>query len=88
MSKHPLYNHSGLQRNNHPQVMYALVDKRAELDGQRIVLEKELLKVRVQLESIDGSLSVFNPELKIEIKPKIPKSLKKLSFNPDDIIAL
>lgn len=73
MSKHPLYNETGLQKDNKPQVLYALVNKRAEIDGKIIALKKELFKLECDLNAIDQSITIFDPNLDIEIKPKMPK---------------
>jgi len=49
MGKHPLYNKSGLIKNNKPQVMYTLVNKKAELSGEILDLKKTLCKLKTDL---------------------------------------
>jgi hypothetical protein len=73
MSKHPLYNETGLLYNNKPQVLYSLVNKRAELDGLRIETKNRLLQLEYELKIIDETIKIFDPDLEVEIKPKIPK---------------
>ena len=73
MSKHPLYNETGLLKNNKPQVLYSLVNKRAELDGLRIETKNRLLQLEYELKIIDETIKIFDPDLEVEIKPKIPK---------------
>ena len=78
MGKHPLYNESGLLINNHPQVLYALVDKRAEIDGNRIIARNELLRLEYELSIVDEAIKIFDPNLEVEIKPKrIKKEIPK-----------
>lgn len=82
MSKHPLYNDTGLIKNNKPQVLYALVNKRAELDGLRIEAKNRLLQLEYELKTIDEAIKIFDPDLEVEIKPKIPKlpNLENLNY--------
>lgn len=77
MSKHPLYNHSGLIRNNHPQVMYALVNKKAELLRTIADKQKEIANLKLDTAIIDQSLKIFDPSFDIEIKPKVVKHKSK-----------
>ena len=79
MEKHPLYNDTGLIENNKPHVLYALVDKRAELDGLRIEIKKQLKKLEFEVETLDNAIKIFDPELEITIKPKKPK---KTGYDP------
>jgi hypothetical protein len=55
-----------------PHVISALRDKRAELDGELRQAEKRIIQLRADLESIDGTLRVFDPSLAPRtIRPKL-----------------
>ena len=52
MSKHPLYNTTGLQKNNISHVFYALVDKQIELKQLQKEYSKKIKSDLIALKSI------------------------------------
>lgn len=76
MNKHPLYNYSGLQKNNKPQVLYALVNKKAELEGLRIEAQKRVARIESEIQTISDSIKIFDPDLEVQVKPKPPLPAK------------
>jgi hypothetical protein len=56
---------------DHPNVLHALIRKRSEIAGRIEKLQEEMRKAIVDLDSIDASIHIFDPELELtKIKPK------------------
>ena len=60
MSKHPLYNNSGLQRNNKSHVLYALADKKMELKDLEDEYSKKLLKLQTDILALETTICLFD----------------------------
>ena len=60
MSKHPLYNDTGLQKNNKSHVLYALATKQMELKQIEDEYQAKILKVKSDLSALEIRL----PQLK------------------------
>lgn len=55
----------------HPNVLHALVRKRSEIAGQIERLQDELRRAVIDLDNIDASIRIFDPDLMLEqIKPR------------------
>lgn len=62
MGKHPLYNNSGLQKNNKSHVMYALANKQIELKKLKDEYEAKILKVKSDLEAMKQVICLFDDD--------------------------
>jgi hypothetical protein len=60
MSKHPLYNLSGLQKNNKSHVLYALTNKQIELKLIQDDYEAKISKIRVELLALETTICLFD----------------------------
>lgn len=60
MKKHELYNFSGLQRNNKPHVLYALVNKKNDLEANIEEYEAYLFKAKTDLMALKTTIGLFD----------------------------
>jgi len=74
MGKHPLYNESGLQKNNKSHVMYALANKQMELKSLEDEYEAKILKVKSDLEAMEQVICLFDGDCNKTIKKLNTKS--------------
>lgn len=59
-SKHPLYNHSGLQRENKSHILYALANKQMELKRIQEEYEAKITKLRSDLSALETTICLFD----------------------------
>ena len=60
MSKHPLYNTTGLQKNNKSHVLYALANKQMELQELQEEYSKKISKVQSDLSALEATICLFD----------------------------
>lgn len=81
MGRHPLYNESGLQKNNKSHVMYALADKQMELKQLQKEYEDKILKIESDLEAMEKVLCLFDEDCdKTLEKINLSASLKRKPY--------
>ena len=76
MSKHPLYNTTGLIRNNQPHVMYALANKQMELKEFILEYELKVIKAKSSLEALEQTICLFDDNCDETIN-KLDKKVQK-----------
>ena len=76
MSNYPLYNESGLQKNNKSHVLYALANKQMELKQIQEESEAKILKVKADLEAMEQVICLFDGDCDKTIKKLNVKSSK------------
>lgn len=62
MSKHPLYNKTGLQKNNKSHVLYALADKQIELQKLQEEYSTKIAKVKSDLSALETTICLFDDD--------------------------
>jgi uncharacterized protein YsxB (DUF464 family) len=62
MSKHPLYNTTGLQKNNKSHVLYALTDKQMELQQLQEEYNKKIIKIKSDLSALEHTICLFDSD--------------------------
>ena len=62
MSKHPLYNTTGLQINNKSHVLYALTNKQMELQQLQEEYNKKISKVKNDLIALKSTICLFDDD--------------------------
>ncbi|WP_321778631.1 hypothetical protein [Sulfurimonas sp.] len=62
MSKHTLYNTTGLQKNNKSHVLYALADKQMELKQLQKEYSKKISKIKLDLLSLKSTICLFDDD--------------------------
>jgi hypothetical protein len=62
MSRHPLYNETGLQKNNKPQVLYALTNKQTELKELQREFEIKIAQIKLDLTALELTICLFDEE--------------------------
>ena len=60
MSKHPLYNTTGLQKNNKSHIMYALANKQMELKQLEDEYEAKISKIKSDLTALETTICLFD----------------------------
>ena len=60
MSKHPLYNHSGLQRENKSHVLYALANKQMELKCLQEEYQAKIHKLSSDIAALHVTMCLFD----------------------------
>lgn len=60
MGKHPLYNTTGLQKNNKSHVLYALTNKQIELKQLEDEYEKKISKIKADLTAMEQVICLFD----------------------------
>lgn len=78
MSKHPLYNSTGLQRDNKSHVLYALADKKMELKRLEDEYQVKLLKLQTDISALETTICLFDKDCSETIK-KIDDKVAKTS---------
>ena len=76
MSKHPLYNLSGLQKNNKSHVLYALANKQIELKLIQDDYEAKISKIRVELSALETTICLFDGDCSKTIEKLNEKTAK------------
>ena len=77
MSKHPLYNNSGLQKNNKSHVLYALANKQMELQQLEEEYSKKIAKIKGDLTALETTICLFDKDCSETIAKISQKSDKK-----------
>ncbi len=77
MSKHPLYNTTGLQKNNKSHVLYALANKQMELQELQKEYSKKISKVQSDLSALEATICLFDGDCDKTITKIFQKSAKK-----------
>ena len=85
MSKHPLYNTTGFQRDNKSHVMYALASKQMELIQVQKEYEVKISKIKSDLTAMEQVICLFDGDCantieKIRNKVKISKPKSATSY--------
>jgi hypothetical protein len=62
MSKHPLYNTTGLQKNNKSHVLYALANKQMELKQLEDEYSKKIAKIKSDLSALEHTICLFDDD--------------------------
>ena len=62
MSKHPLYNATGLQKNNKSHVLYALADKQMELKQLQKDYTRKITKIKSDLSALKSIVCLFDED--------------------------
>jgi len=60
MSKHPLYNTTGFQKNNKSHVLYALANKQMELQQLEDEYKSKIAKVKSDLSALEHTICLFD----------------------------
>lgn len=79
MGKHPLYNQTGLQKNNKSHVLYALANKQMELKQIQDEYEVKISKIKSDLEAMEQVICLFDRDCGKTIKKLNVKSSKSKS---------
>ena len=77
MSKHPLYNTTGLQKHNKSHVLYALADKQMELKHLEDEYQSKIAKVKSDLSALEHTICLFDGDCNETIAKITQKSAKK-----------
>ncbi|MBD3840008.1 MAG: hypothetical protein IE878_06460 [Epsilonproteobacteria bacterium] len=84
MSRHPLYNSTGLQRNNRSHVLYALADKKMKLKRLEDKYSAKLLKLQSDISALETTICLFDGDCDktiTKIDEKVSKSKAKAVRN-------
>lgn len=83
MGKHPLYNQTGLQRDNKSHVLYALASKQMELKQIQDEYEIKISKIKLDLVALETTICLFDCDCNETIKKisEKTKSSKKRERN-------
>lgn len=57
---HPLYNETGLQKNNKSHVLYALANKQMELKQIQNEYESKIAKLKLDLSALEATICLFD----------------------------
>ena len=76
MGRHPLYNQTGLQKNNKSHIMYALANKQMELKQIQEEFEAKISKIKSDLEAMEQVICLFDGDCGKTIKKLNVKSSK------------
>ena len=68
MSKQPVYNQTGLQRDNKSHVLYALASKQMELKQIQDEYEAKISKIKLDLVAIETTMCLFDWDCSETIK--------------------
>ena len=74
MGKHPLYNQTGLQRDNKSHVLYALASKQLELKQIQDEYEIKISKIKLDLVALETTICLFDSDCNETIKKISEKS--------------
>ena len=75
MNKHPLYNHTGLVKNNKSHIIYALADKQIELKQLENEYLTKITKIKADLTALETTICLFDNNCD-ETIDKINNSIK------------
>lgn len=76
---HPLYNNTGLQKNNKSHVLYALANKQMELKQIEIEYETKIKKLKTDLIALETTICLFDENGVVTIKKLNEKSTKSIA---------
>ena len=76
---HPLYNKTGLQKNNKSHVMYALANKQMELKQLENEYEAKIAKIKTDLTALETTICLFDENCTETISKLNTKSSKYTS---------
>jgi len=81
MGRHPLYNNTGLQKNNKSHVLYALTSKYDDLKKEAEDCKIRMAKIKIDLIAMEQVIDIFDG--KIDKKPKQKEKAEpcKISLN-------
>jgi DNA-binding HxlR family transcriptional regulator len=79
MSKHPLYNTTGLQKDNKSHVLYALADKQMELQQLKEEYNKKIAKIKSDLLALEHTICLFDSDCD-ETITKITQKVSRGSY--------
>ncbi len=68
MGQHPLYNSTGLQKNNKSHVLYALANKQMELKQLEDEYEAKISKIKLDLTALETTICLFDCDCNETIK--------------------
>lgn len=77
MSRHPLHNSTGLQKDNKSHVLYALADKKMELKRLEDEYNTKLLKLQNDISALETTICLFDGDCGrtiAKINEKVSKS--------------
>ena len=77
MNKHPLYNTTGLQKDNKSHVLYALTNKQMELKQLEDEYKSKIVKVKSDLSALEHTICLFDENCDETISKIVKKSAKK-----------
>ncbi|NBK98000.1 MAG: hypothetical protein EOM50_08280 [Erysipelotrichia bacterium] len=77
--KHPLYNTTGLQRNNKSHVLYALANKKMELKRLEEECQSKLLKLSNDIAALEATICLFDDEHQ-DANEKINQHIAQTSY--------
>lgn len=75
---HPLYNQTGLQKNNKSHVMYALANKQMELKQLENEYEAKISKLKTDLTALETTICLFDENCNKTISKLNTKSSKSI----------
>ena len=78
MSKHPLYNQTGFQRDNKSHVLYALANKQMELKLIQEEYEAKISKIRMDLSALETTICLFDGNCSETIEKLNEKTAKSV----------
>ena len=73
---HPLYNNSGLQKNNKKHVLYALANKQMQLKKLEDEYETKIEKIKIDLTALETTICLFDGDCNKTIKKLNTKTAK------------
>lgn len=76
MGQHPLYNQTGLQKNNKSHVVYALANKQMELKQIQEEYEAKISKIKSDLVAMEQVICLFDADCS--------KTIKKINTHSDN----
>jgi alkyl hydroperoxide reductase subunit AhpF len=76
MGTHPLYNQTGLQKNNKTHVMYALTNKQIELKQLEDEYEAKIAKIKSDLAAMEQVICLFDGDC--------GKTIEKINTHTDN----
>jgi len=71
MNKHPLYNTTGLQKDNKSHVLYALANKQMELKRLEDEYRTKIIKIKSDLSALEHTICLFDSDCSEIIAKKV-----------------
>ena len=87
MSKYPLYNQTGLQKNNKSYIMYSLANKHIELKQIQNEYEAKISKIKIDLTALETTICLFDRDCSKTIEKLNVKSSKSTARNRNKYFA-